>query len=339
MHDPEAPLDTPSPPTHTEAGPAGGVPGAAVGALVLGVAGVLTSFAVVPGAICGVGAAVLAKRAAEQTGPDARRPGRGYAVAGQAAGGLALLLSAVFGLVFAMGVMNDVTRTPARRMQNSTQLRGTHQGLMTLAHSNNNFFPGLDAKGNILLDSLADTGLSGDGDTAEARYWILLVGQFIAPSYAISPRETDSLVTEYARGTGGQSPNPVVWDNKTRHYSYAMLSIEGHPEYPPVATGRLEEWQQSLNTQAIVMSDRNLDSNASNAPRSLYAPDFWQGSVLWNDNHVSFKYTHYFETRYGNGATFIDQGHGDAGLDNLFANDTDPGGNTGNDALMVHDGD
>ena len=37
-------------------------------------------------------------------------------------------------------------RRTARRMQNSTQLRGIHQGLVTFANSNKNNFAGLDSK-------------------------------------------------------------------------------------------------------------------------------------------------------------------------------------------------
>ncbi|MEM9414579.1 MAG: hypothetical protein AAGA29_03755 [Planctomycetota bacterium] len=225
-------------------------------------------------------------------------------------------------------------------MQNSTQLRGIHQGLVTFANSNKEKFPGLDAKGNILADSLADTGLSGDGDTVEARYWILLTANYFTPEYAISPRETDPLVTEYD-GDISLNPKPVVWDSQTRHYSYAMLSIDGTPGQPPSASGRYAEWQQSLNTQAIVISDRNTGPNATTGIHSVHSntPGDWKGSVLWNDNHVAFEQSHYFETRYGTGAAFLDTGNGDADLDHLFIQDNDPNGNPGNDAFMIHDGD
>ncbi|MEM9414580.1 MAG: hypothetical protein AAGA29_03760 [Planctomycetota bacterium] len=101
--------DAPVSPRASEAG----VPASAVASLVLGVAGVLTSFTVVPGAICGIAAAALSRHAANQTGPDAGRPGRGYAIAGQATGGLAILLSAVFGLVFVLGAVDTNNRQGA----------------------------------------------------------------------------------------------------------------------------------------------------------------------------------------------------------------------------------
>ncbi|XAL98274.1 DUF4190 domain-containing protein [Phycisphaeraceae bacterium D3-23] len=318
-------------------------PGSAVASVVLGVAGVLTSFAVLPGAICGIAAAVLARQASNQTGPDSGRPGRGFAVAGQATGGLAILLSAVFGLVFVVMVWGNYNGGHRRGPHpNTTQLRGIHQGLVTFANSNKENFPGLDAKGNILANSAADTGMSGDGDTTEARFWILLTGNFFTPEYAISPSETEN-VTEYIEPTAPNIATAVEFNAGpgVKNYSYAMLSINGQPGQPPTAPGRSAEWLQSLNTQAIVMSDRNTGSNITTDINSIHSqtPGNWKGSVLWNDNHVAFEQSHYFETRYGSGAAFVDIGNGDADLDHVFALDNDPDGNAGNDAFMIHDGD
>lgn len=307
-----------------------GVPGSAVASVVLGVVGILTSFAVLPGLVCGAGAAWLAHVAAKQTGPDVGRPGRGYAVAGKATAGVALILSALVGGAFVLGSMGSWKHNRGRSGA-SSQLRGIHQALVTYSNSNKNHFPGLDPKGNILADSLNDTGLSGDGDTVEARYWIMLDGGFFTPEYAISPSENDSRVTEYDPGTGRHS-NPVVWDNTTRHFSYAMLSIDGTPGRPPTAAGRAYEWTQTLNTNAIVVSDRNTGSNAMAGVQSIHTQTRgdWKGTVLWNDNHVGFEQGQYFETRYGTGSyrdppTYT--------RDNLFEAAAD------DDAYMIHQGD
>lgn len=229
-------------------------------------------------------------------------------------------------------------RRTARRMQNSTQLRGIHQALVTFANSNKDNFAGLTSKGEILADSDANTGSSGRGDTVQARYWILVEGDFFTPEYMISPLET-ALVTEYDWGQGEVSA-PVIWNDRVKHYSFAMLGYEADANNPKQVSqdtqGRASEWATTLNSQAIVIADRNTGTDADGRVSSYHTGDFgdWQGSVLWNDNHVGFEMYQYFETKYANGALHAD---GDFGgpTDNLFSSQADPNGKVGVDALMV----
>jgi len=309
-------------------------PGSAVGSLVLGVVGVLTSFAVLPGLVCGLGAVMLARHAAARTGVDTARPGRGLAVAGQAMGGTALVLSAVVVGVFLLGGIGFLSGGgDTHGPQGSTQLRGIHQGMFTYANSNKEHFPGLDSKGNILPNSAEDTGNSGDGDTGQARYWIMLDGNFFTPEYAISPSENDARITEYDEFLDA-TQHPVLFDNSTIHYSYAFLSINGVTGQPPDPGERSIEWAQSMNTQAVVVSDRNTGKNATAGVQSIYTtqPGEWEGALLWNDNHVDYASdTHILETRYGNGPLNVDANQ--QGNDNIF----EPAGN--DDAYLIHQGD
>ena len=231
-------------------------------------------------------------------------------------------------------------RRTARRMQNSTQLRGIHQGLVTFANSNKEHFPGLSSKGNILANNDGNTGSSGIGASVEARFWIIQNGNFFTPEYMISPSETAS-VTEYDPGTGAVA-NAVVFTSGAaglKHYSYAMLQIHGTVDAAPNIGSRAAEWTQSLNTQAIVLSDRNAGSgNVDSQVQSIHTNEEgdWSGSVLWNDNHVGFEQSHnQFETRYGNGSLNVDSaGNGE---DNLFdaTNGTENTGEAGSNAVMA----
>ena len=215
-------------------------------------------------------------------------------------------------------------RRTARRMQNSTQLRGIHQGLVTFANSNKEKFPGLDSKGDVIADDPDDTGSSGNGNFVEARFWIMLSGDFFTPEYAISPSETSS-VQEWDGGTNS-SGVPVVFTDgpggSPRHYSYGMLTIDrtnGAAGNAPGDGGRASEWTQSLNTQAIVLSDRNSGSGGQTSQvQSIHTSEEgeWKGSVLWNDNHVAFEQTHVLETRYGNGELNVNSAGDPA--DNIF---------------------
>ena len=234
--------------------------------------------------------------------------------------------------------VDAAARRTARRMQNSTQLRGIHQALVTFANANKDQFAGFDSRGQILANGNETTGNSGDGDTVQARYWILLEGDFFTPEYAISPSEVANVFE--ARQDGNQV-EVIKWDDDVKHYSYAMLGIKGNAGQKPDAAfkGRGQEWRTTLNTQAIVLTDRNSGTNATDQVESIHTGDRgdWQGGVLWNDNHVGFEMYQYFETKYGNGRLNVDDF--DTPTDNLFSSDADPAGDVGMDALMVIGGD
>ncbi|MEO0477401.1 MAG: hypothetical protein AAF085_15760 [Planctomycetota bacterium] len=159
-------------------------------------------------------------------------------------------------------------------MQNSTQLRGIHQGMVTYSQSNQAYFPGLNALGE------------NERIRVEERFQILMEEDYITPDYAISPSETE-MITEWD-GWADADSEPVTKSN----YSYAMLQV-------PEQGRRRAEWSQSLNSQAIVLSDRNTGNNVK--PSSIHSetPGSWTGSVLWNDNHVGFEQSDAVETCFG----------------------------------------
>ncbi|MEM9020230.1 MAG: hypothetical protein AAGC44_06660 [Planctomycetota bacterium] len=249
-----------------------------------------------------------------------------------------LVVIVMLAVVLAIQIPTDAaSRRTARRMQNSTQLRGIHQGLVIFGQSNKFFYAGVDSRGNILANADNTTGDSGDGDTVQARYWILLRGDFFTPEYAISPSETSNL-TEYDPGFA-VVPDEVFWDQDVKNYSYAMLGINGLPGQAPESAGRGGEWKETANTQATVLTDRNTGHNATNRVQSIHTSDEgdWKGSLVWNDNHSGFEQSHIHDTKYGNGALNVDDFGSPA--DNLFAQDTVGENQAGMDALMIISGD
>jgi type II secretory pathway pseudopilin PulG len=298
----------------------------AIASLICGVIG----FCLTPVAIV---ALILGIIAMNKSRPG--QPGRGMAVAGTVLGGVGIAVSIVALLIAILLPALGAARRTAQRMQNSTQLRGIHQGMITFANSNKNNYAGLNSKGDILADDPALTGNSGSGDKPQARLWILLNGSFFTPDYLISPSETDGAIAPYAVGSG-----PVDKD----HYSYALLSFEKQnmtindpttQGYPPTAQSlpRVAEWQQTLNSQAILVSDRNTGTNADTQVQSIHtdSPGDWRGSVLWGDNHVAFENQPTFETKYANGMLNPQ--------DNLFLDEPPSGANNvaGANALMDRD--
>ncbi len=219
---------------------------------------------------------------------------------------LAVALLCVLLIIAILLPMFGGTRRPARRMQNSTQLRGIHQGLVTYSNSNKNYFPGLNEQGE------------DDRISVKERFQILMQEDYITPDYAISPSETE-VMTEWEEPFDSQiEDRPVTKQN----YSYAMLQI-------PESGRRRAEWSQTLNSHSILLSDRNTGTTAK--PSSIHSDEHgrWIGSVLWNDNHVAFESSDTFETYYGE---IDEEQSGLISVDRLF----EASGN--DDAWMIHTG-
>jgi len=227
-------------------------------------------------------------------------------------------------------------RRVARQMQSNTQVRGIHQSMITHAQGNRSKFVGIgnpDSDGDSFVDgSVATTGAVGSpGDTVEARFWILMDGDFFSGDYAISPVESDKL--EWTTGAVN-----------TIEFSFAMLQLSngaGPPSSTAGHIGRVREWSESLNSESIVVTDRNSGAGVmASQITSIHTGDAgkWGGSVAWNDNHTAYHDTAIFRTKYSGGLSIEDSAG--EGADIIFS-DTDttavsPQG--GYNALMVAEG-
>lgn len=193
----------------------------------------------------------------------------------------------------------------ARGMANSTQLRGIHQGMVTYAQSNkkggnDGYFPGLDSSGNVVPDG-PDTGHSGDGTEPGARLWLLLQANAFTPEYIINPADNRAIEAEMP--PGAIDYGPLTSEN----HSFAMLGIaEVHRKTEAgFAEGddrRAVEWKETLNANAIVLSDRAIGTGRSDISSVWTEADSgdWRGTVTKNDNSTSFETVAEFEqTRYG----------------------------------------
>ena len=297
-------------------------PGVAIASVICGIPG-LCFFPL------GILALILGIVGLSKTGTPGASKGRGLAIAGTVLGGVSILFIPLVIAILLPAI--GASRRTAQRMENSTQLRGIHQSMVTFGNANKGFFPGLNTKGRILVDG-KDTGNNGDGSMPQARAWIMLNGQFFTPEYLISPLETEPFLP-YA-GSG-----PVKPDN----FSYAMLSFQktGSPSNIGYAVDvktapRASAWSWDLSSQAILITDRNTGTDATTGIQSVHTdkPGQWRGSVLWADNAVTFENQPVFETKYGSGSlNRIPPG------DHMFIDEPSTAANTivGANALMVHD--
>ena len=120
----------------------------------------------------------------------------------------------------------------------------------------------------------------------------MLLNSFFTGEYVISPAETKSIWTQSTVSTA--------------NFSYTLLSIAyTRSGGNSVSKGRNSEWAQSINSQAVVVTDREGGgtgaqdpglattslwvTTTTNASGSLINASNWRGSVAWNDNHVTFE--------------------------------------------------
>lgn len=207
---------------------------------------------------------------------------------------LGMVVLGVFLLGLLMPAMGE--RSVSRRMQNQSQLRGIHQAMVMYSTDNGGYYPGLASDGSV-----------GEIDV-ESRFRLLLERNFFAGDYLINPNERKTVWTAGA----------LTSDN----YSYAMLQV-------PDAGGRREEWRETMNADAIVISDRNTGTVANpegvmtGLPRrgsgcAWRSYRGWAGAVVFNDNRAEIVETHVHDTVYGGVATADDHIFEAAGDDDAY---------------------
>jgi prepilin-type N-terminal cleavage/methylation domain-containing protein len=216
-------------------------------------------------------------------------------------------------------------RRTARQMQSNTQVRGIHQSQVMYAQSNNSNFAGMQGNGNV--EETVD-GASTNGGTAGAVQMILMDGNYFTGEYAISPVES-----------GKAEWTTTGTDIDEDNYSYAVIRFaedtSSDDTWNATNTDIVNEWSETLNTEAAVMGDRNTGNDADGAASSIHTEidsGDWRGSVAWNDNHVKFETSQLLSTKY-------DDAQYNDGDDNLFVDDDGEQGETGSNAVFVYNDD
>lgn len=211
-------------------------------------------------------------------------------------------------------------RRVARQIQSSTQVRGIHQGLFIYAQSAKGLYPGVDTISDTGSEAFTDAAdiarySSGGvlaGSHANARWIMLMEGDYFAPDYAISPGETE---TEKLTTFDRQAATVYTIDNYMSSFALSQLNLADNSPAP----GRLGEWSDTANSSSVAVSDRML--SGVNSVVSTHAsiwqddPGKWVGSIAYNDNHTEFSDTSEVEgTGYGDIRNDLP--------DNLFADNT-----------------
>lgn len=198
-------------------------------------------------------------------------------------------------------------RQSTRKLQNSTQLRGIHQALVVFAQSNKGYYPGLNSDGTTMtVAEVNDTGTftgynaGSNGRNSSGIFAIALNQDVFTPEYLINPAETAAF--EVANETTDTDldfdGNPA---NDPINFSYANLFFQ-ESGTGPQESNRAAEWQETLNSQAIVIGDRMIGSGSTRS--SVWTDEGsgdWEGTITKNDNSTGYENTDEgYDTKYGN---------------------------------------
>lgn len=186
------------------------------------------------------------------------------------------------------------SRRTTSGIQQITQGRGMQSAMVLFAAENNGYYVGRDRRGKLTDGSVED------------RFQRLLEDAYFTGEYIISPTE---VLTAWTTGS-----------LQSNQYSYAMLSIADAPTSDEDKPHRINEWRDTMNPEAVVITDRNTGSPTATAYTSVWTtdPGDWRGSVTWNDNHATFETTATGHiTKYGEHANedddfFLSDGPADA---------------------------
>ncbi|MEM6459027.1 MAG: prepilin-type N-terminal cleavage/methylation domain-containing protein [Planctomycetota bacterium] len=234
-------------------------------------------------------------------------------------------------------------RRTARQMANNTQMRGVHQGFVTFAQSNkqggnDGYYPLLNASGEIdevpqrsSANDVYGGAMAGDLNALPAgAVALMLNGNFFTPEYVINAADGEAVEASLDTDANAE----IGADN----FSYAMLDLGGvtTADEDPEDFGRAAEWTETLNTAAIVISDKNTGAGVNDAATNISSVwtelngGDWRGGVTRNDNSTSFETASEFEqTKYGrsdpnaNDQLFVNQTGADAEDAAMITEDTD----------------
>lgn len=208
-------------------------------------------------------------------------------------------------LALLLPALNRARRT-ANFAKNASNLKGHVTGLASYAQTNKSRYPGIgrpDTDGDGYADIYLPGGATpagsstntGDRDISEGcnvetRYYELMFRNYFTGELAHSPFETRTVWTTN--------------DVSAEHYSYSMLHIG---EDDDARAQRAVEWKNTTNSQAVVMSDRNVAKEVGNSeidPQQVQSPATrdpgkWEGNIAFNDNHVEISLQPVTKTRYG----------------------------------------
>jgi type II secretory pathway pseudopilin PulG len=276
-HEPSEQASGPNQPSQPHPGAPPQKSGMATAALILGVIALATS-CVLLGLPVGILALILGLVALGQIDKAPQHlTGRGKARAGAILGGLSVALGLVVPLLIGIMLLPALSaaRNAARKAQNENNLRIAATSLITFGND----------QGAYPSDDMPDVNPAQEdfGPEARARTTALIVNDYFTPEVLINPTDARTAYQGPVSSFGPQN-----WlDNQ--HISYDMLALEGSGSRPDKVDYEHPAWKQTLNSQAVLLVDRNTNPGGPAASVWNNQPGGWKGTMVWGDGHASYE--------------------------------------------------
>lgn len=217
-----------------------------------------------------------------------------------------LVILCALALVF-LPTWGRTDRGGARRIKDSTQIRGVHQGMVIWAQNNQDRYllPSLVDKDGLTLASEGD-----DKDTTANIISLMLFNGFFSPEICVSPAEQNEAIRiydkyQYNDPQTAADPKKALWDPGFRadfttgqgNFSYGHAVLWGE---------RKERWRQSFAADYAILGNRGPEiagvakKKAPEVKPTLVNPTSntllihggrttWEGNIAYDDNHVNFE--------------------------------------------------
>ncbi len=194
-------------------------------------------------------------------------------------------------------------RVAASQMVSSTQARGIQQGMVIFSQGNKEWYPGIDSNGDV--SAAADNRANLHGGNVEARFALLIQGDFVTPDYLIQDRDPQPHEAYDLGDTSSGNRFDI------EHYSYAMLANfrGGTSAFNNGTTAKYlkKAWRDTNNSQTPIIGDRIVRVANSQFNRPENYETVWSNGqtgevkfgVAWNDNHTEFTTEPIFATQIG----------------------------------------
>jgi hypothetical protein len=219
--------------------------------------------------------------------------------------GIVIAVITLVVVVLLLAIDDGNHRGGARRLKDSTQLRGIQQAVAVWAQSNADEFP-LPSRADKANDTVSEQGR--EKDTTANIFSLLVFNGSISPELLSSPLENNRAIRvfetyEYDRPKAAVDPIRALWDPALSadftsagggHISYALALPND---------ARLQAWtgvgSKAVDPTLPVISNRGpltvrgsdggLESDRkSNTLRFFGSSKLWRGNAAFNDNHVDF---------------------------------------------------
>ena len=222
----------------------------------------------------------------------------------------------------------------ANMLKNSTQINSILKGMRLFAGGNKEVLPGRTRDGELGADKIAyygGTSRSKVGHQVEARYALLLQGQFFEGDIMVCPEDSD-------RDVWVPPSTNQTSDVTAANYSYNMLEIDTPGPRQNVWSGG------ALGPHSPMMCDRPIKATDGEEWRTYWSTgaEGWRGTIGWGDAHTTFEDKSVMLTRYtgtGGGKCGDDDRESRRHeADDIFFEDKSGDCKKGNNALLVRSG-